>query len=235
MKSRLLLLAFLLTGLSAMASAQTYHINWDDKDSVSGANTQQFKRNGHIVNDNSTPKNLLFRYDLSQVAAGHMPAMCFGDFCFFLFPGEDNPTDREAQYLPGSGELKIYTLMNANGTDGISTFSITLFDQTVTSDSVRFTGTFFVGDVNSVEDLSSLGLTAGPLPATDHVTVGGEQSRTIVGANLYTADGNLVRSYGISEADQHTFTVNGLANGTYHLLLTTTSGTVVRTPVVIAR
>jgi hypothetical protein len=217
------------------ATAQTYHINWDDKDSVSGANTQQFKRNGHIINDNSTPKNLLFRYDLSQVTAGHMPAMCFGDFCFFLFPGEDNPNDREAQYLPGGGQLKIYTLMNANGTDGISTFSITLFDKNVTSDSLRFTGTFFVGDVNSVPEFSTLGLTAGPLPATDVVTVGGEQIRTIVGANLYTADGTLVRTYGISAADQQTFTVDGLANGTYHLLLTTTSGSMVRTPVVIAR
>jgi len=235
MKSRLLLLAILIFGMAASASAQTYHINWDDKDSVSGANTQQFKRNGTIINDNGTPKNLLFRYDLSQVTQGHMPAMCFGDFCFFLFPGEDNPTDREAQFLPGSGTLKIYTLMNANSTDGISTFSITLFDATVTSDSLRFTGTFFVGDVNSVPEFSTLGLTAGPLPATDHITVGGEQIRTIVGANLYTADGALVRTYGISAAGQQTFTVDGLANGTYHLLLTTTSGSMVRTPVVIAR
>ena len=240
MKSRLLLLAFLLTALVSAAPAQTFRMDWTDADSVKGPVSSSLKRNGRIVNLNGTAKNLLFRYDISGVAATHTAAMCFGDLCFFLWPGEDDPTLREAQYLAGGGSLKIYTLCNSFGETGvgepgITTFYVTLFDRDNTSDSVRFSCTYIVGDVSSVPELGTLGLSAGPLPATDVVTITGEQARTISGADLYSANGTLLRTYGINQADQHSIDVTDLTSGTYHLVLTTTSGTVVRTPVVIVR
>ena len=236
MKTRLLVVALLALFMGVSASAQTFQIDWDDDLVIEGSeNDDDLKVYGTIRNLDADQKRLLFTYDLTDAVTGHNPALCFSDNCFFLFPGEDEPELRNTQKLAPSGDMRIYAYVIPLGVKGVSTINYCVYDSSDVNDKICFTIVYAAGVSTSVPDASTLGLSVGPMPAVDMITVRGDVSEQITGANIYSFDGNLVRSFGVAAGQLHTFSVSGLATGSYHLMLTTGSGQVVRAPVTVVR
>ena len=236
MKSRLLLFLLVLTVSAMAASAQTFHIEWNEADTIRGPIEKGIlKRTGDIVNDNGTQKNLLFTFDMNNMNLDHLASICFSANCFFLFPGPDDPSLRPEQVLPGDGTLEIYADMDPSGVEGASTVVYSIWDKdNPETEKIEFSCTYIFGPVASVEDARERGFSVGPVPSTDQVTVRGDGTMLMKGANLYSADGNLLRTYGASGSAQ-TFNLSGLSSGTYHLMLTMTDGSVLRAPISVLR
>jgi hypothetical protein len=157
--------------------------------------------------------------------------------CWALFRGPgDDPYERMGQILePSPGTLPIYVDVTPAGTEGTSTIQVTLFDKTDTSDKLSFSVTFIIDNTASVRDASEIGLTVGPLPASESITVRGDVLPTIDSIGLYDASGNIVRSYGVYASTAATLPLSGLASGTYRLIMTSADGTMSASPVVISR
>ena len=236
MKSRLLLFLLLLTVSAMAASAQTFHIEWNEPDTLSGPVEKGIlKRTGDIVNDNSTQKNFLFTFDMSEMSLDHFASICFSANCFFLFPGPDDPTMRPEQVLAGDGTLEIYADMDPSGVEATSTVMYTIWDKdNPDTEKIEFSCTYIFGPVASVVEAREFGFTVGPVPSTDQVTVRGDGTYMMKGADLYSADGTLLRTYGASGATQ-TFNLSGLSTGAYHLMLHLVDGSIVRAPISVLR
>lgn len=222
--------------LSASAGAQTYMIDWLKGDPVTGTpDGGTVKRDGTIRNLNDTAKELYFSYDLNDVSLDHTAQLCM-NLCWALYPGPgDDPYIREGQVLAVGGTLPIYVDLTPRGAEGTSIVRVTLFDKTNTNDKLSFAVTFKIAPSTSVRDASEIGLTVGPLPASESITVRGDVLPTINSIGLYDATGNIVRSYGVYTSTAATLPLSGLASGTYRLIMTSADGTMSASPVVISR
>lgn len=239
MKSRLLLSLLSLAVLSLCSvgvAAQSFHIDWNESDTIRGPIEKGIlKRTGDIVNDNGTPKNLLFTFNMNGMNLDHYASICFSANCFFLFPGPDDPTARPEQVLAGDGTVEIYADMDPAGIEGTSTVIYTIWDRdNPESERIEFSCTYIFGPVASVEDARERGFVVGPVPSTDQVTVRGDGTMLMKGADLYSADGTLLRTYGASGSTQ-SFNLSGLSSGTYHLMLTMVDGSVLRASISVVR
>ena len=234
MKYHVLVLIAAVALIQFSGSAQSYRIDWHKADTVHTTAPGNVKRVGTLVNLTPTQKKLLFRYDLANVREGHNMALCF-DLCFYFFPGEDDPWAREEQMLPGNGSREIYVMVTSNaGTDGYSTVWIKLFDSQDTTKELAFTTTFAVGEVSSVPEASELGITVGPNPSSDVVTINTGENE-VNGLNLYSSDGSLIRTYGVDQGNALSIGVADLPVGAYHLVITLSNGTHVRSGVSVIR
>jgi hypothetical protein len=239
MKSRILLPFIVFFATALTLSAQTFHIEWNGGSNIifGSENDAVVKLEGFIVNDNSTPKAFYFTYDLNETDVNHYVSLCFkggtGDQCFFLFRDEDDPTLRPLQTVTGNGRLGIYCDLNPLGVMATSKVLFELYDPEQASERLPFSITFYVGTTD-VPEATEAGFRVGPNPATDIVNVVAAEGMAVEGANLYTADGTLVRTYGV-QPSANTFSLSGLASGTYHLILNVAGGSTSRTSVVIAR
>lgn len=232
MKSRTLLFIAILAIASMGASAQTFHVEWNEPDTVRGDGTKIIKRTGTFVNDTDQEKRIRIRYDLTNVNLDHFVQICMTE-CFVMFPGGEDDAIRNDQVVPGNGRQNIYVDADANGAMGESSVTVDLYEKSTPSDKVSFTVTFIFEKVSSVVEASERGLTVSPFPAMDAVTLRGGTD-DVREAHLYSNDGTLLRSYGVA-GEGTAFNVQGLATGTYHLLLRMTNGEVLRAPVSIVR
>lgn len=228
-------LAFILVLATAGASSQTYYIDWKKPNPIVGKpSTSSLKREGTVHNSNGKPKELYFRYDLSGINEQHTAQLCM-TLCWFLFPGEDDPYLRPGQILTENGTLPIYIDLTTNKTEATSTLKVTLFDKTDTTDALTFEAQFVVSESASIRDAEDLGFVISPLPATDVVSVRGNELSSATMIALYDASGNLVRSFAQPGTSTTTLPLTGLASGAYRLVLTLQNGTAVGAPVTIAR
>lgn len=235
MKTHVLALVFGLL-LTATSGAQTFVIDWAKPDTVTGTPTGgQIKRDGTVRNLNATTKELYFRYNIENLALDHTAQLCM-NLCWSLYTGVDYPYEREGQILEATtGTLPIYVDVAPNGNSGKSDVYVTLFSKADTTDKISFKTTFVADPTASVLDASELGLVVSPLPATESVNVQGDALTTVVSLGLYDATGNIVRSFGTSGSRAASLPLNGIASGTYRLLLTQSNGTISAAPVVITR
>lgn len=222
--------------LSMSASAQTYTIDWLQGETISGTpGGGTVKREGTIRNLNNTAKELYFSYDLNGLSLDHTAQLCMNS-CWSLYPGPgDDPYIRDGQVLSVGGTLPLYVDLTPHGTEGTSLVQVSLFDKTNTNDKLNFSVTFKIAPSTSVRDASEIGLSVGPLPATESVSVRGDVLPTITTIGLYDASGNIVRSYGVPTSTVATLPLSGLASGTYRLIMTSADGSMSASPVVITR
>ena len=237
MKSRLLLSLLILVSASVFSSAQTFHIEWNEPDTVRGTvENGILKRTGDIVNDNDVEKRLLFRYNMDNMNLDHLASICFSANCFFLFPGPDDPTLRPEQVLAPTGTIEIYADMDPSGIEGPSSVEYTVYDAgNPDTERLTFTCTYIFGDPVSVAEASDHGFSVGPNPASDVVTIRSSEAEVLQGADLYAADGTLLRTYGVTSGAQQLLNVSSLPSGSYHLILRTQSGALLRSPLTIVR
>lgn len=233
MKMRALLLSTFMLFLPIALLAQSYTIAWNESDSLRGVPNKTAKRTGYLYNTTFSQKNILFRFDLSRMSEGHEAAMCFGDNCFYLFPGEDDPKVRAVQTLRELGDLYIYVDLVPNYKLGTSTVGFTFFDSTDVNDTIAFTTTFIIEPVSSIIEATSSELSLYPLPANDVVTLKGTSAGDVVGIDLYSAQGSIIRTYNTMRAPSRTLDISGLSSGSYHFLLTLSNGSVLRLPLSI--
>lgn len=228
-------LAFILVLACVGASGQTFFIDWTKPNPITGKpSVASHKREGTVRNSNGKAKELYFRYDLSGINEKHTAQLCM-TLCWFLFPGEDDPYLRPGQNLTENGTLPIYIDLTTNNSEGNSTLKVTLFDKTDTTDALNFDVQFVISENTSIQDANQWGLTVGPVPSTDALTVRGEELARATTIGLYDTNGQLVRSFGNANTSLTTLPLSGLAGGSYRLVLTLQNGTVVGAPVTIAR
>lgn len=234
MKHLVLLMFFcLVAGVTAYGQA-TYTIDWQYPDTLHASQSESYlKRVGVLRNLNSTAKQILFRYNIEQVAPGHTVAFCFGDLCYFQFPGADDPYERDPQDLAPNGTLPVYSLCNNTNVEASSTVWYEMFDKTDTTDALPFTITYIFGNPASVTDARELGISLYPVPATNQVRVSG--TGDVMGVNLYNSTGILVRTYVASFDAELTLDVSDMPNGAYHLVLSLRGGRTVQAPFTISR
>ncbi|MCX6140973.1 MAG: T9SS type A sorting domain-containing protein [Candidatus Kapabacteria bacterium] len=234
MKTHVLTLALSLL-LVGSVGAQTFTIDWTKPDTVKGLPTDfQLKREGSVRNLNMTGKELYFSYDISLLGLDHTAQLCM-TMCWALYPGPgDNPYERIGQVLAPNGTLPIYVDIAPNGSIDNSVIKVSLFDKSDKAEVLNFTTTFVVSNTSSIRDAAEIGLTTGPLPASDVLVVRGDALHTISTLGLYDTSGNLVRSFGVSGSSVASLPLSGLATGAYRLIMTQTNGEMVSTPVVIA-
>jgi hypothetical protein len=235
MKTQLLALAMLAFFFSASASAQSFKIDWDHAPLVKGSVNDVLELEGTLTNLDDKAKLLLFSFNIDDLVDAQTASLCFEFNCFFLWPGEDNPTDRPTQRLDGNGTMRLFASCIPNGVAGTSTIRYNIFDSANVEDSQDVAIVYIAGEVSSVVDASTLGFSVGPTPATDVMTVRGDEANQIIGANIFSFDGTLVRTYSVSAGPSHTFSVNGLSAGSYHLILSTSDGQMVRSAVTVLR
>ncbi|MFN4984516.1 MAG: hypothetical protein ACK5BQ_08560 [Ignavibacteria bacterium] len=228
-------LAFILVLACVGASGQTFFIDWTKPNPITGKpSVASHKREGTVRNSNGKAKELYFRYDLSGINEKHTAQLCM-TLCWFLFPGEDDPYLRPGQNLTENGTLPIYIDLTTNNSEGNSTLKVTLFDKTDTTDALNFDVQFVISENTSIRDAEQWGLSVGPVPSTDALTVRGEELTRATTIGLYDTNGELVRSFGNANTSLATLPLSGLAGGSYRLVLTLQNGTVVGAPVSIVR
>ena len=233
MKSRALLSVVILFLAGIAASAQSFRIDWNTGFDVVGLPfDDDITLKGTMVNENNVQKEFLFTYNIDGLYEGHSAALCFGDQCFFLFEGEDDPTLRQKQILTPNGTLALYAYLYPFGVTGTSSVSYRIYDPTQSGEEVSFTVNYYAGTTD-VPEAAELGFSIGPNPTSDVVTVQPAEGMILKGANLYSADGSLVRTFGVFEQGLNTFSMSGLASGTYHLLLNLADGSMVRSTIVV--
>lgn len=222
--------------LSVSAGAQTYVIDWLQGETINGTpEGGTVKREGTVRNLNETAKELYFSYDLTDMSLDHTAQLCM-NLCWSLYPGPgDDPYIREGQVLSVGGTLPIYVDLTPRGAEGTSIVRVSMFDKTNTNDKLNFAITFKIAPSTSVRDASEIGLSVGPLPASESITVRGDVLPTINTIGLYDASGNIVRSYGVYSSTAATLPLSGLASGTYRLIMTSADGSMSASPVVISR
>lgn len=226
--------ALLLACLAVTASGQTFFIDWKQPNPVVGSVTSPtLKREGLVKNSNTTKKELYFRYNLDNVHPDHRAQLCMS-LCWSLLPGTDYPFDREPQILTADTSLPIYVDLTTRGVEGESTINVTLFDGANQSDKLTFDVQFSVL-VASVRDLAEVGIRVGPNPTSDVLFISGDALSTTRSVGLYDLQGNVVRSFGTPTQTSAQFTLEGLAAGTYRLIMTMADGSMHGTSVVVSR
>lgn len=227
--------ALLFVGLVTAASGQTFFIDWTKPNPVTGAPTiASLKREGLVKNSNAVTKELYFRYNLDELNPAHRAQLCMS-LCWLLFPGEDNPYDREGQVLTPTSALPIYIDLTTNATEGNSTIKVTLFDKTDTTDKLDFDVQFVVSANTSVGDMAETGISMGPNPASNVLSLSGQALANVTSVGLYDLQGNIVRSYGTPAQTNVQYTLDGLSNGTYRLVLTMRDGSMRGSAVAVTR
>jgi hypothetical protein len=106
---------------------------------------------------------------------------------------------------------------------------------TACSSSSDVSATETVAAESSVVDAAAVGVTMGPLPAADVLTLRGDVITSVASLGLYDASGSLVRSFATPSSTVTSLPTSGLANGTYRLVMRTAAGELVGSPVVISR
>lgn len=235
MKTHVLAL-ILGVALACSAQAQTFTIDWVKPNPTKGTpDGGTIKRDGTIRNLNEVPKELYFSYDLTDVSIDHTAQLCI-KLCWALFPGPgDDPFEREGQILAPNGTLPIYVDLSPRGAEGTSTVRVVLFDKTTESERLSFDVIFEISPSSSVVDAAAVGVTMGPLPAADVLTLRGDVITSVASLGLYDASGSLVRSFATPSSTVTSLPTSGLANGTYRLVMRTAAGELVGSPVVISR
>lgn len=227
--------ALLLACLATAASGQSFYIDWTKPNPVTGPPTiASLKREGLVKNSNTVTKELYFRYNLDEVNSYHRAQLCMS-LCWLLFPGEDNPFDREGQILYGGAALPIYVDLTTNSYAGKSTVKVTLFDKTDTTDKLDFDVQFVVDKNTSVGRIEDVGVTIGPNPTAEVLSLTGEALSSVTSVSLYDMLGNIIRSYGVPMGSNVRYTLDGLASGTYRLVLTMHDGSLRGSAVTVAR
>lgn len=228
----------LIAGLliSVTVGAQTFVIDWAVSDTIHGTpDGGVLKRDGTIRNLNGMAKELYFSYDLRDVSFEHSAQLCM-NMCWALYPGPgDDPYERLGQILNPTGTIPIYVDITPNNVSATSTIKVSLFDKTDVNDKISFSSTFVFSPTASLREASEMGVSVGPLPASDNVTVRGTALATSESIGLYNAAGNLVRSFGCSGLPLSTLPLSGLSSGTYRLIVTLAGGEMVAAPIVITR
>ncbi|MBU3679967.1 MAG: T9SS type A sorting domain-containing protein [Candidatus Kapabacteria bacterium] len=213
--------ALMLVLATVGAGAQSFFIDWSKPNPVKGLPIDAtLKRDGKVKNNTAVTKELYFRYNLDKLNPEHRAQLCMS-LCWLLYPGEDNPYDREGQILTPGGELPIYIDLTTNGKEGTSTISVTLFEKKDTTDKLDFDVQFVVSSGTSVRDLTESGIRMYPNPANGHVVVDGAALNSVISVGLYDLQGNLVRSFSAPTSDKVTYTTDGLTAGAYRLMLRT--------------
>lgn len=242
MKTRLLTLLLAVLTVSASLAAQDtdagMYIDWDHGNAVQGMESSDaLKIDGTLHNEDDYAKRLLFTYEMGEIFEGHSASICFADNCFFLFDGDgDKPLVRDAQNLAAMGSTRLFCDALPFGIKGQTVVKYCIFDSVDIERQLCFDLTYAAGvPLVSVQEASEIGLSVGPNPATDHVTVRGDQAVNIEGASLYSINGTIVRSYAVAGSETQTFTTNGLAPGIYQLLLSMGDGRTVRASISVIR
>lgn len=237
MKHLLLLMSAVLciTAPTAFAQTATFTIDWNYPDTLHAPKGQiTVKRTGTMRNLNAVAKQILFRYNIDKLLPDFSVGFCFGDLCYFQFPGDDNPYEREPQNLPASGTLPVYSLCNKLGsTVGTSTVWYEMFDKNDTTDKLPFYITYVYENPTSVTNAAQAGIGVWPNPATSVLTVGGADK--VVGANLYSASGVLLKTYGVEQASSISFNIHELTSGAYHMVFNLSDGSVVQAPFAVVK
>lgn len=216
-------------GSWSAASAQTFRIDWNDPDTVRGNGTKIIKRVGNVVNDTDVEKRLRIRYDLTNVNFDHFVQICMTE-CFAMFPGGEDDAIRNDQVVAPNSSQEIYVDADAQGVMGTSTVSIDLYEKSNPSDMISFDITFIFDNTMSVVEASERGISASPLPASDVLYLQGNVD-DLRSVDLYSSDGALLRTYPAGPG----MNVASLPSGSYHLLLHTVQGEVLRMPLTIVR
>jgi len=227
--------ALMLVLAATVGMGQTFFIDWSKPNPITGPPTlSTMKRDGLVKNSTAGTKELYFRYNLDEVNTAHTAQLCMS-LCWLLYRGEDFPFDREGQILTAGTALPIYVDLTPNGVEAKSTIKVTLFDKTDTTDKLDFDVQFIVSKESSVRDIADIGITAGPLPSSDVVTLRGAALERTSRVGLYDMTGALIRSYGVPQGSAVSYPLTGLSAGTYRLILTLQDGSQSGTAVVVTR
>lgn len=227
--------ALLFCSAPSVFAQATYTIDWHYSDTVRAKQGEiTVKRTGTMRNLNDVEKQILFRYNIDNLLPNFSVGFCFGDLCYFQFPGDDDPYERDPQTLPASGTLPVYSLCNKLGTtEGTSTVWYEMFDKNDTTDKLPFYITYIYGTPSSVTDARDLGISVWPVPATTTVTVNGTSN--VKGANLYNSTGELLKTFVLQSSPSLTVNIADVPAGTYHMVLNLVDGEVVQAPFVVTR
>jgi hypothetical protein len=227
--------ALLLACLATAASAQTFYIDWNQPNPITGPPTKTtMKRDGYVRNSTVSTKELYFRFNLDEVNTYHTAQLCMS-LCWLLYRGEDYPFEREGQILTAGASLPIYVDLTPNGTEATSTIRVTLFDKTDTTDKLDFEVKFVVDKNTSVSRIEDVGVTIGPNPTAEVLSLTGEALSSVTSVSLYDMQGNIIRSYGVPMGSNVRYTLDGLASGTYRLVLAMRDGSLRGSAVTVAR
>lgn len=235
MKTHVLALLITFIGGTSGAWAQTFLVDWKEGPVITASPSNgTVKRSGTIRNLSDAQKELYFSYDLSGMSLDHTAQLCI-DLCWQLYQGQDDPTERDPQILTPMGTLPIYVDATPYGFEGTSLVAVWLFDKNNPTDRVDFTVTFVFDATASVRTAEDAGISVGPNPASDVVSVRGTSVAGIRSASLYDASGLLVRSYGKPQSEFASFPTSGLSSGSYTLVLSSPQGLPIAIPVIVAR
>ncbi len=229
----------LLTLLVAVATVvpalgQSFVIDWAKPNPIHGTPTGgTVKRDGTIRNLTETQRELYFTYDLSGLSLDHTAQLCM-NLCWSLMPGPDDPFIREGQILPPNGTLAIYVDLTPRNSEGTSVIAVSLFDGNNMTDKIDFVVEFEISPTASVADAASRGVTVGPLPTSQSLSVRGNVLTSVRSMGLYDVSGTLVRSFGTGTGTSTTLPLAGVAAGTYRLVFVDAAGSLFASPVVVA-
>ena len=232
MKSHLLTLTAAALLLQVAAYSQVLSIEWHAPNPMYAGAQSTAIIDGDLVNHTGAAMNILFSCDVSQMHSGHSGSFCFGEQCFPLFDCTDDPTVRADQYLPANGRIDVHAWCNPNNVNGVTSISYNMFDKDDQEKAVAFTVTYVLGP-SSVADATEFGISVGPNPIKDVATITGAKS--VVGINLYSYEGALLRTYGFVQSDAIQLNMSDVASGPTHLIFTMLDGKVLRTPISVIR
>lgn len=242
MKTRVLtfsVFAFCVIALASVASltAQSFVVEMVDPATMYVTPSSYPLHHGLLINTSSMSKTVQVRYFANQKNLSHAASMCTGEFCYDLpesFLGE--PYDLPTFELAGGDSIELKAILLPGGYEGISTLRFNIFDAANPTDSISYAMTFNVSLANSVQDLNEVAaVEVGPNPASDHVAISSSMLSQVSGVDVYSADGRILRSQNHDGSQRIVVDVSTLPAGSYHVILTLTSGAVYRTPISVVR
>lgn len=248
MKTRVLALALCAIFGAMSAAAQAWRFEWiDQPQKTASKDILVVDHYARLTNVSSKDIVVKFYYYNSEKIDGHGCNICFGDLCYNLFDGPDDPDIRIPTTLVAGETSEIKTQLitctewdpetqKCPGKEGTSTVGFRIYDSENPADSVRFDITFVIGDISSVRDLSeSMTVAVGPNPASDVVTLSAQELANVVGVDIYSNTGTILRSVGHNGTAMITVPVDGLASGSYHVVLTFANGDIYRQAISVVR
>ncbi len=241
MKTRVLIsriLAFCVIALVSVVglSAQSFTVELIDPSPMLMGTSEYPEHRGTLTNNTAVAKNVGVRYYKVNKSANHQASLCT-DVCRTL------PDDFFEEYadlpvfpLAANASMELKTLLHSLGYEGTSTLKFIFHDADNIADSAHYSVTFIVDSTTTVKDISDVAdVVVAPNPSSDRVTLSSSILAQATSLVVYAADGRNVRSQAHDGSQRIVVDVSTLSVGSYHVILTLTSGAVYRTPISVVR
>jgi len=219
-------------------SAQSFVAELVDPSPLQGTTASSLEHHGTLTNNSPMAKDIICRYYDRAKFIDHAASMCITtDLCYELpdsFFGE--PYDMPMFRIEGNTTIVLKAILNPVGKPGTSTLRFTIFDKENPADSVPYAVTFVVDQANSVRDLHEVAdVVVSPNPSSDRVVINSTILSEAIALDVYASDGELLSTQRHDGSQRSSINVSSLPAGSYHVVVTLTSGAVYRTPISVVR